>query len=95
MAMDNFSSVSIRGAFNFARARVLYRDGLLKVFGKDGPLLEVMSFKPTKRPGHVWVWDATTAKGQIEIRNKCITCGGRAWGKVVFMPADQLWSMEW
>ena len=93
--MINFASVSIRGAFNFARARVIWHDGLLRVFGKTGPMLDIIADEPRKKPGHVWTWDVHTAKGDIVLRNKCITCGGREWWRVVLAPTDELWSSEW
>ena len=93
--MDNFASVSVRGAFNFARARVLWKDGLLRVFGKDGPVLDILAEKPVKKKGHLLTWSVQTVKGEITLHSKCITCGGREWWRVVFMSSDELWSAEW
>ncbi len=93
--MINFNSVSIRGVFNYARARVIWNDGLLRVFGKDGPMLDIMADKPRKKPGHILTWVVKTAKGDITLRNKCITCGGRRWWRIVNVSNDELWRLEW
>ena len=90
--MIDLKSVSIRGAFNYARARVLWKDGILKVFGVDGLMLEIISEQPAKRQGHIMSWDAKTGKGDINIRGKCITCGGRKWWRVIYLPKRELWS---
>lgn len=91
--MVNFPSVSIRGAFEFGRARALWKDGLLRVFGFDGLLLETIAERPVKKAGYLLAWDVRTARGDITIRSKCITCGGRKWWRIVFMPSDELWSL--
>jgi hypothetical protein len=90
--MDNYSSVKISGAVEMGRARVLWDDGTLKIFGPDGLAVTTPAERPRKRPGHILVWDVETELGDITLRNKCITCGGRKWWHVVFTPADKLWS---
>jgi hypothetical protein len=92
--MDNFTTVKISGAVTVGRARALWESGILKVFGPDGLLYELISERPKKRPGHIWVWDARTGIGDITMRQKCITCGGRKWYRVAFMPDQKLWSSE-
>ena len=93
--MMNFRSVSISGAFHYGRARAIWSAGLLRVFGVDGIVLEVVSETPIKRPGFLRSWDANTASGTITIKGKCMTCGGRKWWRILYMPTDELWSMEW
>ena len=93
--MMNFRSVSISGAFNFARARAIWYGGLLRVFDADGLTLEVISNRPIKKSGYLRVWDVSTTQGMITIKKKCITCGGRKWWRVSYMPTDELWSQEW
>ena len=90
--MQNYRSVSIKGAFSAGRARVLWYDGTLKVFGAAGLVLETVADPPRRRPGHVRVWDVRTARGNVEMRGKCMTCGGRPWLAVMAIPADELWS---
>ncbi len=87
----NFPSVSIKGVFNYARARVLWRDGLLRVYTVEGLRLEISSEQPFPRPGYIRSWTAKTSKGYIILRGKCITCGGRKWWRLVYKSADELW----
>lgn len=91
--MISFRSVSIKGAFNFGRARVLWNDGLLRVFCYDGLALEIKAQPPVKRIRHLATWDITTERGEITLRNKCITCGGRKWWPVYYMEQNDLWKM--
>ncbi len=90
--MRNFRSVSIRGAFNISRARVLWHDGLLRVYGVDGLVIEEVSNEPQVKKGYLKSWVAETSRGTITIRNKCITCGGRKWWRVLHKPANELWN---
>jgi hypothetical protein len=90
----NFSSVSIKGAFDYARARVLWHDGLLRVYTVGGLALEIAALRPVKRSRHLRTWDVDTGKGDIVIRWKCITCGGRKWWHLIATPSDELWSRE-
>ena len=87
----NYPSVSIKGAFNYSRARVLWKDGLLKVFGLDGPVLEVVSDRPVKKRGYLMAWDISTGKGKVIMRGKCITCGGKKWWRIIYMSRFDLW----
>jgi hypothetical protein len=87
----DFSSVSIKGAFNYGRARVLWNNGLLRVYTVDGLRLEILARRPVKRPRHLRTWDIDTGKGDIVLRGKCITCGGRPWWRIAFMPVNELW----
>jgi hypothetical protein len=88
----NYRSVSIKGAFSAARARVLWYDGVLKVFDVAGQVLETVANEPQRKPRHVRVWDVKTARGDIVMRGKCMTCGGKKWLRVMAIPADELWS---
>jgi hypothetical protein len=92
--MQNYRSVSIKGVFSAARARVLWYDGTLKVFGVNGLVHEIAADEPQRKPRHVRVWDVKTARGDIVMRGKCMTCGGTAWLGVMRIPADELWSRE-
>lgn len=89
--MIDLKSVSVRGAFNYGRARVLWKDGMLKVFGVDGVLLEIMSEKPVRKKGHLMAWDAKTGKGSITLRGKCMTCGSRKWWPIYYKSKHELW----
>jgi hypothetical protein len=93
--MINLRSVSIRGVFNYARARLLWSDGLMRVYTPDGLVLELISDQPVRRPGYVHTWDVKTSKGNIEVRGKCITCGGKKWWRVAFAPSEELWRTAW
>lgn len=90
----NFRSVSIKGAFSAARARVLWYDGCLKVFDANGLVLETAANEPQRKPRHIRVWSVRTARGDIVMRGKCMTCGGKKWLGVMAIPADELWGRE-
>ena len=92
--MQNYRSVSIKGAFSAGRARVLWYDNSLKVFDVNGLVLETVAEAPLRRPRHVRVWDVKTARGDIVMRGKCMTCGGKAWLRTMAVPADELWSRK-
>ena len=91
--MINFRSVSIKGAFNFGRARVLWKDGLLKVFNADGLALRVRSKIPMRKEGHIRAWHAETASGNVTMRSKCMTCGGKKWWRVYRASDNELWGL--
>lgn len=90
----NYRSVSIKGAFAFSRARVLWYDGVLKVFGTAGLVLETEADEPQRKPRHVRVWTVKTARGDIVMRGKCMTCGGRKWLDVISVSSHELWGRE-
>ena len=73
---------------------MLWYDGTLKVFDADGLVLETVANEPHRRPHHVRVWDVKTARGDIVMRGKCMTCGGKAWLGVMRIRADELWSRD-
>ncbi len=88
----DFKSVSVKGAFNYARARVLWRGGLLRVYTVEGLQVDVMSERPVRRPRFLGTWDVKAYSGNITLRAKCVTCGGRKWWRVVSKSFDELWS---
>lgn len=91
--MINFRSVSIKGAFNFGRARVLWHAGTLKVFVERGLSLEMDADKPIRRKGHIRVWDIKSPAGDMTLRGKCMTCGGKKWRRITYMANDELWGL--
>jgi hypothetical protein len=90
--MIDLRTVSISGAFNYSRARVLWKDGMLKVFGVDGMMLELISEKPVRNRGRLNSWRIKTGKGDIMTRGKCMTCGGRKWWRIIYMAKNELWN---
>lgn len=88
--MVDLPSVSVKGAIVFARARVLWKDGLLRMFTKEGKVWESISERPTVTLSY-WSrqWKAETMRGDILMKTKCSTCGG--WRKVTRLSADELW----
>lgn len=85
--MFDCKSAKVTGALSFARARVIWFDGKLFGFGKDGKLFESESEKPMRRSGHIRTWDAQTPNGMIGISESCWTCGG--WLTVAMTSADK------
>lgn len=93
--MKNFTTVTVKGSFNFARARVIWRDGVLRVFTLEGLALDLPASAPKKRPGYVHTYDVDLGgKGTITLRGKCVTCGGRKWWKIAYRPANLLWEAK-
>jgi len=90
--MINFRSVSIKGAFNHARARVIWNNGVLKVFTINGMILSIGAQRPQVKRGFIRTWDVETAKGNITMRAKCMTCGGRKWWPVYYASDTDLWN---
>lgn len=91
----DFKSVSIRGAFNYGRARVLWRDGLLRVFTLEGLQFQMEAARPRRMTGYLWRWDVDTAAGPVTLRPKCITCGGVKWARMVAQSFAELWEVPW
>ncbi len=89
--ITNFKSVAVRGAFNCSRARVLWYDGLLRIFDVNGLVLETKAEKPQKKPRFLRTWNVKTAKGDLTMTGKCMTCGGKQWRRVTFMSSQELW----
>lgn len=89
--MLNFRSVSIRGAFNIGRARVLWHDGELKVFDTKGLVMSTPAEEPVKNKGYLRRWDIKTKKGDIIMRGRCMTCGGKKWWRIMYIPETELW----
>ena len=87
----DLKSVGMRGVFNFSRVRVLWYDGVLKVYTVDGLHLELITELPIRRPGYMRSWSVKTNKGDIILRAKCMACGGRQWWRIMYMPFDRLW----
>lgn len=91
----DFRSVSVRGAFNYGRARLLWRGALLRVYTLDGLQFEVEAARPVRRMGYLMAWDIKTAVGSVIVRPKCITCGGVKWARIIARPFDQMWEVPW
>ncbi len=91
--ITSFSSVSIKGVFNYKRARVLWYDGLLRVYTVDGLRLEVIAEQPSPRPGYLRSWTVRTDKGDIILRRRCVTCGGKEWRRLAYRSTNELWRM--
>ena len=91
--MINFRSVSIKGTFNYGRARVLWHDGLLKVFTPNGLVLRVRSKIPTRKEGRLKAWHVETVRGNITLSSKCMTCGGKKWWNTYYTPDAELWGV--
>ena len=42
--------------------------------------------------GYLNSWLVETDLGTLILKGKCITCGGRKWWRIVYMPGDELWN---
>ena len=93
-ALINFTSVALSGDLTCGRARVLWYDGLLKVYTPDGLLREVPTNKPVMRPRFLSTWDAFTFGGVVTLKRKCMTCGGRQWWRLMRIPSEELWERD-
>ena len=91
MSEHDFKSVSMRGKFNQARVRVLWREGLLRAYGFDGLLLEVKTMEPMRMQGYLNSWLVDSDLGPLILKGRCITCGGPKWWRVMRKSANDLW----
>lgn len=88
--MIDFKSMRLSGAVSIGRARVLWHEGELRAYTKDGLVFQATSTAPIVqekrwRPCYI----AQTQKGDVLLKTKCSTCGG--WGQVTRVPAETLW----
>lgn len=88
--MIDFKAMRLSGAISISRARVLWHEGLMRAYTKEGLVWVAESKAPILherrwRPHYV----AQTVSGDVILKTKCITCGG--WGRVAKIPAEQLW----
>ena len=86
--MFDCRSAKVTGQLDYARARVIHKDGYLYGFGIDGLLFKTESDKPKRRSGYIRTWDAKSPNGTIEISETCWTCGG--WLPVAVKSIDKL-----
>lgn len=91
----DLKSAGMQGPYNFGRVRVLWRDGLLKAFNRQGVVLEVISTQPKRLKGYLRAWQSETDGGTIVLKAKCMTCGGRSWWRIMRLSEDELWSKAW
>jgi len=91
----DLKSASMHGEINHSRVRVLWRDGILRAFGIVGLLLELKTEKPVRMKGYLNSWLVKTDLGTLILKGKCVTCGGRKWWRIVYMPGDELWNTTW
>ena len=91
MEYKDFKAVTITGAFNYGRARVLWFDGWLRVYVRTGCVQEVKAELPVRRLRFLRTWDVKTELGNVILKGKCLTCGGKQWRHITFMPFDELW----
>jgi len=87
-------SATMQGVYNCGRVRALWHGGILKIFTVDGLLFELKTEKPIRRPYYAKSWIIKTEKGDIILKGKCITCGGRKWWRIGYVPFDKLWRMS-
>lgn len=90
--MRDFKAVQLDGAVRSPRARVLFHLGQMKVFTEAGEIASAQASEPVKRKGWRLVWDVDTELGRIEMRQRCMTCGG--WWKTLATSAEALWHGE-
>ena len=99
MALFDIKSASVSGVYNLARARVLWKGGLLRLFTPDGLVLQIRTTTPQRRKGFLSSWSVALfplgeSAGEVVLRSKCITCGGPKWWRVTMESANDLWNSE-
>jgi hypothetical protein len=90
--VKNWPAVELTGAISASKARVIYHEGTLKAFGKRGLIDTLASEPPKRRRGWLRTWQAQTERGVLNMRGKCMTCGG--WLRVLTRPSEELWHGE-
>lgn len=84
----DIKAAQTKGPLNFAKVRLIWKDGALRAYDVTGLRFMVKSEKPVKRKGWLATWDAQTEDGPLEIHGRCWTCGGHA--KVVIKSVERL-----
>lgn len=88
--MIDFPSVSLSGAIEIARARVLWHEGTLRAYTKNGLVFETLANAPVEEQTR---WQkrfvVQSSRGMIVMKPKCSTCGG--WKQVTRKAAFALW----
>ena len=90
--MKDFKAVQLNGAIRSPKARVLFHLGRMKVFTEAGLIASAEAGDPVRRKGWRLVWDVDTSLGKVEMRQRCMTCGG--WWKTLTTSAEALWHDE-
>lgn len=85
--MIDLKAVRVSGAVNIAKARVLWKDGTMKVFGKQGMIMVTKATEPQRAKGWLRSWIVDTDRGTLKLSAKC-QCG---WRDVARIPANELW----
>lgn len=67
---------------------MIYADGQLMGFNKEGRLFAVESERPTRRKGYIRAWEAKAVSGIVNIDETCWTCNG--WLPVTLKTIDEL-----
>lgn len=88
--MIDIKAASISGAINYAKVRLLYKDGQLRGYGPAGLVFAVEADRPAKRSRWIGTWDCQTVQGPVAIKSQCWTCGG--WWRVAGVSAGELWA---
>lgn len=89
--MKDFSTVTISGAFKLPKCRAIWKDGLIRMYDKTGrKIMEAPASKPTRIARFRNAWESATDSGIIQLRSKCMTCGG--WWAAARQKAEVLWS---
>jgi len=88
--MIDLPSVKVSGAVSVARARVLWQDGMLRVYTKKGRVEELRSTEPKRMHGMWPRWAAETNRGQVVFSSRCPSCGG--WTAVTRINREELWA---
>ena len=87
--MRDWLAVQLTGAVRLPKARVLYKDGIIKVFDKSGHVATLTGADPVKRKGWRRSWQTMTDQGLLFMEGKCIACGG--WARVAAQSKEVLW----
>lgn len=81
-------SAKVRGAQSSGRARIIWLEGRLIGFNKEGKIFDVEAEKPLRRPGYIRAWDSVTQAGVVHIDETCWTCNG--WLVIAMKSIEEL-----
>lgn len=81
----------LTGAVKSGKVRILWKGGILRAYNETGKTIEINSQQPTRKRGRILAraWVAVTDNGEVEISERCFTCGG--WWRLAMIDADKLW----
>lgn len=88
---DFLGGLVVVGNRSYGRCRVLYAEGEYRLFNETGCILALKGEAPQRLRRLSQSWVGSTDKGEIQIKQTCLACGG--WWKIAMLNAADLWNL--